>query len=195
MTIEIKTVSGRVLYTSDSTSVRSALIEAASKGADLGGADLWGADLGGANLRGADLQDANLRGADLWGVNLWGVNLQGAKNADLTIARTRILPEEGGIIGWKKCQGGRIVKLKIPTGVKRSHASGRKCRSELAEVLAIFNPDGTETDHAFSGWDGNFRYEVGATVKPTLPFDENPWNECAPGIHWYTSRIEAENYA
>jgi hypothetical protein len=46
--------------------------------ADLYGADLGDADLGGADLGDADLRDADLRGADLGGANLRGANLRGA---------------------------------------------------------------------------------------------------------------------
>ena len=94
MKIEIKSVSGLVLYaaelpedTPSGIAVRHALEKAVASGADLGGADLRGANLGGAdlgdaNLRGAyldgaDLGDANLRGAYLDGANLYGANLRG----------------------------------------------------------------------------------------------------------------------
>jgi uncharacterized protein YjbI with pentapeptide repeats len=70
--------SGDVLYTSDKPSLKEALEEAVSRGADLGGADLGGADLGGADLGGADLGGADLGGADLGGANLDGANLDGA---------------------------------------------------------------------------------------------------------------------
>ncbi|RIU40384.1 pentapeptide repeat-containing protein [Mycobacteroides abscessus] len=174
------------------------------RGADLRGADLWGADLWGADLCGADLRGANLRGANLWeadlrGANLWeanlrGANLRGVECADLIVARTRILPDEGKIIGWKKCLGGRIVSLAIPASARRSHAMGRKCRAEKAKVLAIFNQDGSEASEAYSTHDPGFVYRVGETVKPTEPFDPDMWNECAPGIHFYITRIEAENH-
>ncbi|PVB19782.1 pentapeptide repeat-containing protein [Mycobacteroides abscessus] len=164
------------------------------RGADLRGADLRGANLRGADLRGANLWEANLRGADLWGANLRGANLRGAECADLIVARTRILPDEGKIIGWKKCLGGRIVSLAIPASARRSHAMGRKCRAEKAKVLAIFNQDGSEASEAYSTHDPGFVYRVGETVKPTEPFDPDMWNECAPGIHFYITRIEAENH-
>lgn len=114
--------------------------------------------------------------------------------ADLIVARTRILPDEGKIIGWKKCLGGRIVSLAIPASARRSHAMGRKCRAEKAKVLAIFNQDGSEASEAYSTHDPGFVYRVGETVKPTEPFDPDMWNECAPGIHFYITRIEAENH-
>ena len=206
--IEIKSRYGQVLYTAQSaTDVRAALEEAVRAGANLGdanlrganlrGTDLGDANLGDANLRGANLGGANLRGADLGGADLGGAylggaNLGDAKNAELAIAQTRIIPDAGPIIGWKKCRDGRIVQLRIPAKAKRSHASGRKCRSDRARVLAIFNSDGTPATEAASLRDPNFRYVVGETVVPQVPFDDNPWNECASGIHWYITRLEAE---
>ena len=191
--IEIKSRDGQVLYTAQSaTDVRAALEEAARADADLSDADLRGAYLRGADLRGAYLGGANLSGAYLGGADLRDAYLGGAKNAELAIAQTRIIPDAGPIIGWKKCRDERIVQLRIPAKAKRSHASGRKCRSDRARVLAIFNSDGTPATEAVSLRDLNFRYVVGETVVPQVPFDDNPWNECASGIHWYITRLEAE---
>jgi uncharacterized protein YjbI with pentapeptide repeats len=96
MSITIKSVGARELYVSDSSSVRSAVLEAVAKKADLREAYLWGADLRGANLReadlwGADLRGANLREADLWGADLRGADLRGADlwGADLREAYLR----------------------------------------------------------------------------------------------------------
>ena len=157
------------------------------RGANLSGANLSGADLSGADLRGANFYGADLSVADLRGANLRGADLYGAKNADLVIARTRILPE-GDIIGWKKCKGGVIVKLRIPEAAKRSHAFGRKCRAEYADVLEIFGGD-----NALSSHDHKTKYVVGERVHPDK-FDENWMEECASGIHFFITRIEAENY-
>ena len=158
------------------------------RGADLRGADLWGADLQGADLQGADLRGAYLQGAYLRGADLQGADLQGAKNADLVIAQTRILPE-GDLIGYKRCIGGVIIKLLIPKEAKRSHAFGRKCRAEYAQVLEIFGATEVKSDY-----DSSFVYRVGETVKPVKPFDEDWTIECASGIHFYITRIEAENH-
>ena len=173
--------------------LRDAYLRGANlRDANLRDANLRDAYLGDANLRGAYLRDANLRDAYLGGANLRGANLGDAKNAELAIAQTRIIPDAGPIIGWKKCRDGRIVQLRIPAKAKRSHASGRKCRSDRARVLAIFNSDGTPATEAVSLRDLSFRYVVGETVVPQVPFDDNPWNECASGIHWYITRLEAE---
>jgi len=154
-------------------------------GANLGGADLYGANLGGADLRGANLGGANLGGADLYGANLGGANLDGAKNVDVAIARTRILPE-GDIIGWKKCRNDVVVKLRIPEAAKRSHAFGRKCRAEFADVLEVIG-----ADKGISLHDGVTEYVAGVRVTPD-GFDENWQEECSSGVHFYITRAEAE---
>jgi Family of unknown function (DUF5758)/Pentapeptide repeats (8 copies) len=161
-------------------------------GADLSGADLSSADLRSADLSGADLSGADLSSADLRSANLRSANLSSAENAEWAIAMTRILPD-GEIIGWKKCAGNKIVKLLIPTGAKRSHAFGRKCRAEYAEVIEI-TKGSRKLKTALSTYDGDFKYEVGKTVKPLEPFSENWTNECASGIHFYITKIEAEKH-
>ncbi|HJV72717.1 MAG TPA: pentapeptide repeat-containing protein [Noviherbaspirillum sp.] len=155
--------------------------------ADLRGANLCDADLRDANLRGANLRDANLRGANLRGANLRGANLCGAKNADYAIAQTRILPE-GDLIGWKKCRDAVIVKLRIPEAAKRSHAFGRKCRAEYADVIEVIGADVGISQH-----DGKTEYRVGQRVTCDA-FNEDWMQECAGGIHFFIQRIEAENY-
>ena len=135
-----------------------------------------------AYLAGAYLADAYLADA-----NLAGAKLAGAKGADLAIAKTRILPD-GALIGWKKCRDGVIVKLRIPEKAKRSHAWGRKCRAEFADVLEVIG-----AVEAISQHDGKTIYRAGERITPHS-FDENWQNECSGGIHFYITRLEAENH-
>jgi hypothetical protein len=194
------------------TASRTNLSGADLSGADLSGADLSGADLSWANLSGADLSGADLSRADLSWVNLsradlswadlsWadlsgadlsradlsGADLSGIKNADLIIARTRIL-SEGDLIGWKKCKNNVIVKMQIPSDAKRSNAFGRKCRAEYVKVLEVIGAEVGIAQH-----DNKTEYRKGEIVKPDS-FNENWQDECAPGIHFFITRIEAENY-
>ncbi len=162
---------------SSGLAVRDALEKAVASRANLSRADLYGAKLYGAKLSRADLYGANLSGADL----------SGAKNAELGIAQTRILPD-GDLIGWKKCQGGVIVKLAIPAAAKRSHAFGRKCRAEFADVLEVIGASSGVSSH-----DNKTEYRVGCRVAADR-FDENWQEECSGGIHFFITRIEAENY-
>jgi len=131
---------------------------------------------------------AYLTGANLTSSYLMDANLTDAKNADLAIANTRILPD-GDLIGWKKCQDGVIVKLRIPADAKRSHAFGRKCRAEFADVLEVIGAEvGTTREHG-----PETHYRAGQRVIPD-GFDENWQNECSSGIHFWITKIEAENY-
>ena len=177
-------------------------------GADLYGADLYGADLRHADLRGAELHHASLRGADLVhadlrGADLYGADLHRAYDVKLSIAKISILPDEGDIIGWKKAWTDNempptpvIVKLLIPADAQRSNATGRKCRASTARVLDLQDKQGNSLPPdttAYSGYDTDFTYKKGETVH-VENFDTNRWNECAPGIHFFITRIEAAEY-
>jgi len=176
-------------YESEHNDIKTTVKEAVSSGADLSGAYLSGANLSGAYLSGADLSGADLSGAYLSGAYLLGAYLSGAiiNYNCVAFQQTRILPE-GQIIGWKKCKNNVIVKLSIPAEAKRSHAFGRKCRAEFADVIEIFG-----ADKAISNHDNKTTYEVGKRIYPDS-FDENWQNECSNGIHFFITRVEAENY-
>lgn len=164
---------------------------------------LHGADLGHADLSHADLSDAYLCGADLRGADLCGVNLRDANHVQLSIAKTSILPDEGDIIGWKKAwtddtmpPKSVIVKLLIPADAQRSNATGRKCRASKARVLDLQDKQGNSLPPdttAYSGYDTDFTYKKGETIG-VEDFDTNRWKECAPGIHFFITRIEAAEY-
>ena len=160
-------------------------------GANLYGADLSGAKLYGANLYGADLSEANLSGANLYGADLSEANLSGAKNAP---AIPYSCPDTGSFIGWKKASG-KIVCLEIPEDAKRLSAAGRKCRCNKAKVLNIteYNGDPCDLTEVSSNFDLSFVYRVGETVT-VYDFDEDRWNECSRGIHFFINRVEAVNY-
>ena len=183
--------------------------------ADLSCADLYDADLSCANLHDANLYDANLSCADLRGANLHdanlydanlscadlrGANLSCANLSELTIAQTSIIPDDGDIIGWKKTYADNktpiIVKLLIPADAQRSNGTGRKCRASKARVLDLQDMQGNSLPPdttAYSGHDTDFTYKKGETVS-VADFDTNRWNECASGIHFFITRIEAAEY-
>jgi hypothetical protein len=155
--------------------------------ANLRGADLSYANLRDANLSYANLRDANLRFANLSYANLRDANLRDAKDADYAIAQTRILPD-GDLIGWKKCKDGVIVKLRIPEDAPRSHAFGRKCRAKFADVIEVIGADIGIASH-----DKKTEYKAGERVE--APNWSDDWQtECAGGIHFFITRLEAENY-
>ena len=221
MKIEIKSIYGSVLfsYESENNTIKKTVEEAIKSGADLRGANLRGADLRGANLRGADLSGANLsradlsganlseadlRGADLSEADLSGANLSGAdlRGADLSEAYhnegTGFLlsqcPSEGSFVAWKKASD-YIVKLLVCEDAKRSSATTLKCRCSKATVLAIENCDGTEAEvnSVNSNHDNSFVYTIGQTIE-VKDFDEDRFNECSSGIHFFIARESAVKY-
>ena len=173
------------------------LIDADLSGANLSDADLSDADLSRADLRGADLIDADLRGADLR-----GADLRGAKNTEYAEAITSIIPA-GTITVYKKCQClsvGRyvLVTLEIPADAKRSNSNstGRKCRAEYAILRGVEGIGWEYTgDSVTSIFDDDFVYPaIGERITPD-GFDENRWEECSKGIHFFITRFEAEHYS
>ena len=167
------------------------LCDANLRGADLCGANLRGADLRYANLRGADLRGADLCDADLRGADLGGADLRDAKNVPyIPIA----CPDTGSFIGWKKIDC-YIVKLMIPESAQRSSATTNKCRCEYADVLSIKNiATGETVDEIINNsYQPEIKYRVGETVYPDS-WDDNRWNECSHGIHFFINKQDAINY-
>ena len=192
-------------------------------GADLRGANLEGANLSGADLRGADLNDADLtytdlKSANLWGADLWcadfrGADLRGAdlryanlsdanlSGADLCDAKINFhiaCPEKGSFIAFKKAgnnYNNYIVELLIPEDARRCSATSKKCRCDKAKVLSITKIDGTSdgVDTVYSIYDETFAYKIGETVE-VKNFDDDRWNECSTGIHFFLTRQEAVEY-
>jgi len=84
----------KIIFKSKHKKIKTTVVAAVKKGANLGWANLRGANLEGANLRGANLRGAylrgaylggaNLRGAYLRGANLGGANLRGAKEYNMS---------------------------------------------------------------------------------------------------------------
>ena len=186
---------------------RADLYEANLRGTDLRGAYLCEANLCRANLyradlTGADLCGADLRGANLYQADLYQANLIGTENIP-TYVCPLVCPEEGSFIGFKKAilfnsdipdKSHVIVKLKILENAKRSSATTRKCRCSEAEVISITSLNGNYSlTKAFSSFNSEFIYEVGKIVTVDN-FDENRWNECSTGIHFFITRDEAVNY-
>ena len=213
-----KILENHKLWLNDKGGERADLRYADLRYADLRYADLRGADLRGANLRYADLYNADLRYADLYNANLRGANLNNAdlnnadlrytnlndanlNNVNLNNAKTNIYtvgynlacPEEGSFIGYKKA-GKYIVKLLIMEDSKRNSATTLKCRCDKAKVLDIEEIDtGRKIESVSSDYNINFIYKVGEIVKVD-DFDENRWNECSSGIHFFVNKQNAIQY-
>ena len=155
--------------------------------ADISGADMSGADISGADMREADISGANMSGADISGANMNGVqHIESARNLFYPLT----CPEKGEYTAFKKADE-KIVELRIPADAKRLSATGRKCRANKAVVISITTLEGDPAGNEVrSDYDSSFAYRIGETVE-VQNFDENRWNECAPGIHHYITREEA----
>jgi hypothetical protein len=202
--IEIENrLTGKILfeYEKVDNTTKETVVEAVKKGADLRGADLRDADLRGADLRGAYLRGAYLRGADLRGADLRGAYLRGAylRGAKDLPFIPMACPSDGAFIGWKKVadielEADFIVKLEIPEDAKRSSATGTKCRCDKAKVLDIFNAEtGEPADLIMNTNYTQTCYKVGEMVEADS-WDDDRWNECSHGIHFFINRQEAEEY-
>ena len=154
--------------------------------ANLRDANLRYADLRNADLRYADLRDADLRYADLH-----YAKLNDAKNLPFI---PYACPETGSFIGYKKASN-MIIKLEITEDAKRVSATGRKCRCNKAKVLGIYDYERNllEDKEVASDRDKDFIYRVGELVE-VKDFDENRWNECSTGIHFFINFQEAVEY-
>ncbi len=177
--------------------------------ANLCNAYLRDANLMYASMRGANLCQADMRGADLSLTNFQGANLYRADLKDSSNASgiPMACPESGGFIAYKKAYAKLnltsayvfgcpvIVELEIPKTARRCSATTEKCRCDRANVLKIYDLRHQEIKFvkAFSGYDRAFEYKPGEMV--IVPdFDDDRWNECSTGIHFFMSFQEAVEY-
>lgn len=180
------------------------LSNATLTGADFSHADLSGANFNHADLKGAILFDAylvkaNLRDAYINRANLTAAWLTGADTKNIcydheTIGFASACPECGTFVGFKRARG-MIVELLILEDAKRFSGTTRKCRCDKAKVLSISNPDGSKSalTEVSSDYDENFIYQPGEYVE-VANFDENRWEDCTTGIHFFITRDEAVRY-
>ena len=160
-------------------------------GANFRDADLRDADLSYANLGGANFRDADLRNANLDGANLRDADLRDAKNIPYIPLEC---PSEGSFIGWKKINK-ILIKLEIPEDARRSSATTKKCRCDKAKVLGFYDLNSTELniDKIINNNYNTCEYIKGEMVYPDS-FDEDRWNECSHGIHFFINKQDAINY-
>lgn len=155
---------------------------------DLRYTNLSHADLSYSNLSNANLSNANLSNADLSSANLKDI-----KTNIHTIGYNLACPEKGSFIGYKKASG-CLIELLILEDAKRSSASTAKCRCDKAKVLEIRDiKTGKKVNKVNSDYNVNFIYEVGEIIHVD-DFDNNRWNECSTGIHFFVNKENAINY-
>ena len=216
--IQIKSIWGEVLfeYEKENNTLKDTLEEAVKHRANLYGANLYGANLNGANLNRANLNRASLNGANLNraslnrasldGANLNGASLDRASLDGANLNRANLdgannipfipyaCPSDGAFIGWKKV-GNCLVMLEIPEDARRCSCTSQKCRCDKAKVLSITNLDTNESISEIenTSYLPAVTYVVGEMVYPDS-FDENRWNECSHGIHFFINKQSAIDY-
>ena len=163
------------------------------KYADLSNANLRYVDLKYADLRYANLTEADLRYTDLKYADLRGANLTNTKSNFKTEGYNIACPEKGSFVAYKKSKN-CLIELLILEDSKRSSATTLKCRCDKAKVLEITNiKTGEKINNVSSEFDKDFVYTVGEIVKVD-DFDNNRWNECSTGIHFFINKANAINY-
>lgn len=102
---------------------------------------------------------------------------------------------DGKITAYKKLLNNIIVKLTIPETARRIGEAGGKCRADKAIVEDFYDLFGNKISMTcgYSYWDESFKYEKGKVIVPS-GFDENRWNKCGEGIHFFLTFDEARNY-
>ena len=159
-----------------------------------------------AGLTGADLTEARF-----YNCNFYKARLEKAKgfNPEVSLnSGVDNLPQGVDLIGYKKVfDVGRgeihakscILKVKIPEWAKRSKSTGSKCRASAAISLALFdltgaeitNLDGCKIESYYRS--GMPEYLIGEVYYPD-DWDDNRWNECSNGVHFFMNFEEAKNY-
>lgn len=155
--------------------------------------------LSGSDFRGCLLNRVSFKGANLSGVRFYGATMhhcdfEGARGLSFQI------PQEGELIGYKKCHVKNpmtgmydsiaIVKVRVPPEARRTGVlTSNKCRAEFVEVLDVSN-----RGIAYSMFDHETKYSVGDVVRPSNGYDPSMEDPCVPGIHFFLTRKEAEEF-
>lgn len=102
-------------------------------------------------------------------------------------------PSDGAFVGWKTV-GDNLIKLEIPEDARRCSATSRKCRCDKAKVLSIWDmKKEVEVPEVINYAYSPTLYKVGEMVYPDS-FNEDRWNECSHGIHFFINKQDAINY-
>lgn len=116
---------------------------------------------------------------------------------------TGIIPPQNTTILYKKAYVIKddsfkemIIKLEVPEKAKRVYCDELKIRVSKAKVIGFYNLDGStlpDDSEVVSGYDHNFKYKIGDTVKPENEFDPTS-GSCGSGIHGYIDINDAIRY-
>lgn len=110
------------------------------------------------------------------------------------------ISDENSFIEYKNIKTTALVQLLIPEDALRSSSTTTKCRANKAKVIGIevLDPEvlkwtPMEEWDIHSDYDRSFKYHIGDEL--IIPnFDDNRWNECAPGIHFFMDKEDAKEY-
>lgn len=189
----------------------SAVLYSRLANSDLCQANLKNTIFSRCDLSYVDFCEADLSGVWLKTSNISNADFQHAYNVPyIPIA----CPSDGSFIAWKKvvdqkqCQetymehesiidklssnDAYLIKLEIPEDAKRSSATTNKCRCDKAKVLKITHLKTGETIEEVTTFN-DCVYKVGEMIYPDR-FDDNRWNECSNGIHFFINKEEAIEY-
>ena len=156
MNIEIKNLTGEVIFKGPKTGLRGAILRRANLyKADLSRANLYKADFSGADLYEADFSGASLHRANLYGANLYGANLRRAdlRGADLRGANLHRADLRGASLRGAVGNGLEIISLTSPIWPI----------TYTAEVLQV----GCQV-HCISSWWGFSDEEISAMDREAL---------------------------
>ena len=186
--------------------------EATLNDADIFNSNLAHTDFNDASLINAYLSHSNLTKADFQGANLCWADLRSCVFYDTSLRDCSFMysnfrgskyvpyiplqcPSDGAFVGWKKVNN-VLIKLEIPADAKRSSATTNKCRCDKAKVLGFYDSLGVNelniTELANDKYE-KCKYVKGEMVYPDF-FDEDRWNECSHGIHFFVNKQDAINY-
>ena len=170
--------------------------------------DFTGADISGANILSSSFCRANLLNIKYnEATSFKRVLLLDAKNIPRDLPYPLACPETGKFEAWKKVVAvvdddvinplhTFLVKLEIPEDAKRLSSYSNKCRCDKAKVLEII--DLSTNKQVSQVLNCAYRlsqtlYKVGEMVYPDS-FDEDRWNECSNGIHFFKDKESAMYY-
>ena len=170
--------------------------------ADLRDASLTNTYLVGSHLVRADLQCTNLAWADLSSCVFYHTDFRDCNFIHSNLVGSKYVPyiplqcpSDGAFVGWKKVNN-VLIKLEIPADAKRSSATTNKCRCDKAKVLGFYDSLGVNeldmTELVNDKYE-KCKYVKGEMVYPDS-FDEDRWNECSHGIHFFINKQDAIDY-
>lgn len=166
----------------------------------------------------ADISGANIISSSFCRTNLLNIKynketsfkkviLFDAKNIPRDLPYPLACPETGKFEAWKKVTAvvdddvinplhTYLVRLEIPEDAKRFSSYSNKCRCDKAKVLEII--DLSTNEQVSQVLNCAYRlsqtlYKVGEMVYPDS-FDEDRWNECSHGIHFFKDKESAIYY-